>query len=71
MQKEYLYPELGDRNSPKEWYEKDRPELLKESTKRVTEILDQHFPNHIDSALDAKLRESFNILLPRENMQAK
>ncbi len=71
MQKEYLYPELGDRNSPKEWYEKDRPELLVESTKRVNEILEQHFPDHIDSELDAKLRESFNILLPRENMQPK
>jgi trimethylamine--corrinoid protein Co-methyltransferase len=71
MQKEYLYPELGDRNSPKEWYEKDRPDLLKESTKRVNEILGSHFPDHIDSDVDAKIRESFNILLPRENMLPK
>ncbi len=71
MQKEYLYPELGDRNSPKEWYEKDRPDLLQESTKRVNEILGSHFPDHIGNDLDAKLRENFNILLPRENMLPK
>ena len=71
MQKEYLYPELGDRNSPKEWYEKDRPDLLQESTKRVTEILDSHFPDHIGNDIDAKIRETFNILLPRANMRPK
>jgi trimethylamine--corrinoid protein Co-methyltransferase len=69
MQSEYLYPELGDRNSPKEWYEKDRPDLLKEASKQVEEILGNYFPAHIDDATDASLREKFNILLPRQSMQ--
>jgi len=68
MQREYLYPEIGDRNSPKEWYEKNRPELLKEAARQVDSILTGHFPAHIDSELDARLRQDFNIKLPREDM---
>jgi len=70
MQTEYLYPVIGDRNSPKEWYEKNRPDLLQEATRKVKEILEGHFPSHIDDALDARLRAQFNILLPRKNMSA-
>ena len=69
MQKEYLYPDIADRNSPKEWYEKNRPDLLQEATKKVQEILGGHFPSHIDDELDARLRAEFNIMLPRENMR--
>lgn len=69
MQKEYLYPELGDRNSPKEWYEKNRPDLLTEATKQVDDILGNYFPKHINEATDTDLRERFNILLPKELMQ--
>lgn len=69
MQKEYLYPELVDRYSPKEWYEKSRPALLEEATKRVAEITSSYFPDHIDDAVDARLRENFNILLPRTCMK--
>jgi len=68
MQKEYLYPEIGDRNSPKEWYEKDRPELLREAKKRVDHILSNHFPAHISDEADSALRQQFDIKLPREVM---
>ncbi len=70
MQKEYLYPDIGDRNSPKEWYERKRPDLLKEAAKKVDAILTGHFPAHIDEALDARLRAEFNIKLPRDVMSA-
>ncbi len=70
MQKEYLYPDIGDRNSPKEWYEKNRPDLLQQATQKVQEILGGHFPAHIGDELDTKLRAEFNILLPRESMTA-
>ena len=68
MQKEYLYPEIGDRNSPKEWLEKDRPILLEEAKKRVKSILDSHYPDHINEETDKALREQFDIKLPRELM---
>ena len=68
MQKEYLYPEIGDRNSPKEWLEKDRPQLLIEARKRVDEILSNHYPSHISEETDSALRKQFKIKLPRELM---
>ncbi|MEM7259192.1 MAG: trimethylamine methyltransferase family protein [Pseudomonadota bacterium] len=70
MQKEYLYPDIGDRNSPKEWYEKNRPDLLTEATAKVNNILDTYYPAHIPTAIDDKLREDFNILLPKQSMSA-
>ena len=71
MQKEYLYPEIGDRNSPKEWLEKDRPVLLTEAKKRVDQVLNGHFPDHISEETDKALREQFAIKLPRELMKKK
>jgi len=68
MQKEYLYPEIGDRNSPKEWLEKDRPQLLVEAKKRVEQVINGHFPDHISSETDQALRTQFNIQLPRDVM---
>jgi len=68
MQKEYLYPDIGDRNSPKEWLEKDRPQLLVEAKKRVEQVINGHFPDHISDETDKALREQFNIQLPRDVM---
>ena len=68
MQKEYLYPDLGDRNSPKEWLEKDRPKLLVEAKKRVEQIINGHLPDHISNETDQALRKEFNIQLPRDAM---
>lgn len=70
MQREYLYPDIGDRNSPKEWYEKGRPDLLNDATTRVNDILSNHHPDHISADTDAKLRKDFKILLPRPSMTA-
>jgi len=36
---------------------------------RVREILSTHYPDHIDSATDRKIRERFDILLPEEAMR--
>ena len=38
---------------------------------RVTEILDSHYPRHIDAELDAKIRREFPIRLPPGNMSPK
>jgi len=35
MQKDYVYPDVGDRTSPKEWVEQDRPELITTARKRL------------------------------------
>jgi hypothetical protein len=37
---------------------------------RVRKILAEHYPRHIGSDVDAAIRASYNIILPRERMQA-
>ncbi len=71
MQTEYIYPEVGDRTSPKEWVESGKPVLLETAKARVDDILNNHYPDSISSELDAEIRERFNILLPVELTQAK
>ena len=68
MQKDYVYPEVGDRTSPKEWVEQGSTDVVQRARARTADILARHFPGHIDAELDARLREAFPIRLPRENM---
>ncbi|MEL6335465.1 MAG: trimethylamine methyltransferase family protein [Pseudomonadota bacterium] len=60
MQTEYIYPEIADRSSPKEWAEKGRPLLVPQATARKHAILgrDGHM---IDAATDAALRAAFDL----------
>jgi trimethylamine---corrinoid protein Co-methyltransferase len=66
MQKEYLYPVVGDRSSPKEWEEKGRPGILDRAGRKLETILSSHFPKHIPHHIDDQIRESFPVRLPRE-----
>ena len=68
MQTEYIYPEVGDRSSPKEWAEQGSLDILQRAQQRTQEILSQHYPQHIDAALDDKIRAALPIKLPREQM---
>ena len=70
MQREYLYPDIANRASPKEWLEQGRPDLVRSASAEKRRILEGYFPAHISDSLDAKLRQEFPILLPRERMKA-
>ena len=61
MQKDYVYPEVGDRTSPKEWGEQGSTDVIQKSKKVVKEILSNYFPRHIDDATDQYLRELFPV----------
>ena len=63
MQREFVYPEVGDRTSPKEWGEQGSTDVVERATARVRETLARHYPTHIPPSVDAKLREEFRILL--------
>ncbi len=63
MQTEYVYPELADRTSPKEWAEIGKPDLIKKAIERKRAILDQPAAGFIDPATDAEIRKRFNIHL--------
>jgi trimethylamine--corrinoid protein Co-methyltransferase len=69
MQKEYIYPEVADRLSPKEWAEKGKPVLMETARAKVDELLSTHYPSHINEASDAHIRANANVLLPREKMR--
>ena len=69
MEKEYVYPEVGDRGSPKEWLEQGSTDVLQRAHKRVGEILHEYYPSHISDAVDAELRRMLAVKLPRENMR--
>jgi trimethylamine--corrinoid protein Co-methyltransferase len=63
MQTEYIYPELSDRSSPKEWEELGKPNLVAEAVKRKTQILSEFVPQHIPEELDARIRADYDIRL--------
>lgn len=64
MQSDCVYPTFGDRTSPKEWAELGKPDLLEKAAARKVEILANRPAAALDFALDADIRDKFNIHLP-------
>ena len=64
MQTEYIYPELGDRTSPKEWDEMGRPDLIQKAVTRKDAILSEPSSAHFAPDVDRAIREAFKIHLP-------
>ncbi|NIZ63022.1 methyltransferase [Sedimentitalea sp. CY04] len=64
MQVDYVYPSLGDRSSPKEWEEKEKPDLVQRATARKEKILSTRSAARFDAETDKILRTKFNIHLP-------
>ena len=65
MQTEYTYPEVGNRLSPDDWIDAGARSVDEVAHERVTRILTEHHPNHLDPARDAAIRERFDIRLDR------
>jgi trimethylamine--corrinoid protein Co-methyltransferase len=64
MESDCVYPALGNRMSPKEWAEKDRPDLIQNAIAKKEAILATRSAARLDPMLDAKVRKRFNIHLP-------
>ena len=71
MQTEYLFPELGDRNTPAVWEEDGSRDIFQRAHARVREILSTHYPQTIPADVDARIRERFDIHLSVEDMRAE
>lgn len=65
MQTEYVYPEVSDRSSPKEWVEIGKPDLVQTAINKKRAILDNYHPGHISGEMDAQIRAKFRIHLDR------
>jgi len=60
MQTEYIYPNVGNRMSPKEWNEAGKPLLLDTAIARKNAILAKA-GSRIEPEIDAAIRKRFNI----------
>jgi trimethylamine--corrinoid protein Co-methyltransferase len=69
MQREYVYPLVGDRSNPKEWAERGRPSVVDRARARVQEILAGYYPTHLPPAIDAAIRARLPVRLPAEAMR--
>jgi len=63
MQRDHVYPTLGNRMSPKEWDESGKPDLIANAIARKEAILSERSPAAFDPRLDADIRAKFNIHL--------
>lgn len=68
MQKDYVYPHMANRMSPKEWYEAGKPDIVEKAAARKREILSTYYPEYIARDLDERIRAKHDIRLPREVM---
>jgi trimethylamine---corrinoid protein Co-methyltransferase len=69
MLKEYVYPSLGNRMSPKEWNEAGRPDIVERATAKKREIQATYYPNYLPREVDDLIRAKHDIKLPREMME--
>ena len=63
MQRDYVYPSLGNRASPKEWVEQGQPILVNKATERKLSILSKPSSARFTPDVDAAIRSRFNIHL--------
>jgi trimethylamine---corrinoid protein Co-methyltransferase len=68
MERDYVYPLVGDRRSPNEWAETGSLDALQRAEAKTRDILSRHWPAHIPDALDEGLRAGGRVKLPRADM---
>jgi len=69
MQKDYVYPAISNRMSPKEWLEAGKPDIVERAAARKREILTSYYPDYIPRDLDDRIRAKHDIRLPRSVME--
>ena len=69
MQKDYVYPQISNRMSPKEWNEAGKPEIVERAAARKREILSTYYPEYIPRHIDEQIRAKHDIKLPRSVME--
>ena len=63
MQTEYIYPNLGDRTSPKEWAENGKPDLLLKAKERTKDLLSTPIKDELHPSLRKEINQKFPIHL--------
>lgn len=68
MNSEYHYPHTADRATRQSWEEAGALDMREKAKRKAKEILKSSFPEIVSAETDARIRERFKILLPREVM---
>lgn len=69
MEREYLYPHTADRATRRDWEAAGGLDMRERARRHARQVLSTFYPTVIPDELDHRIRNEFNILLPRELMQ--
>ena len=69
MNSEYHYPHTADRATRADWEAAGALDMRERARRQARETLKTFFPDIIPDEVDRRLRDEFNILLPREVMR--
>lgn len=69
MERDFVYPRLGDRLGFGEWLEKGAASSLDRAIAHVDRVLASHYPEHIPDAVDRQIRAAFPVYLKPERMR--
>ena len=64
MQREYIYPVIGDRDTPDNWLDAGGKDARACAHEHVQKVLAEHHPSHVSGDVDARIRAAFPIRLP-------
>ncbi|MEM7348751.1 MAG: trimethylamine methyltransferase family protein, partial [Chloroflexota bacterium] len=67
METEYLYPSLGDRESPAAWADYGSKDMQQKARERVTQLM-RNYPSYLTDDQDQAIRARFDIKLDYEIM---
>lgn len=70
MNSEYHFPHTADRATRQSWEEAGSLDMREKAKRKAREILKTSYPEIISAETDARIRERFRILLPRDVMHA-
>jgi len=65
MQRDYVYPVIGDRDTPDNWIDAGAKDARQVAHEYVVSTLEKHHPRHINAETDALIRERFPISFDR------
>ncbi len=69
MESEYVYPTLGDRRTIQDWEEDGAQDIRARARAALSRVLSTHYPQYVEPADDARIRERFAIGLAPEDMR--
>ena len=69
MKRDYVYPEVGDRQPPAQWEADGARDVLQRARERARQILDAHYPNYLGAEMDAYIRAHYPVILPAAQMR--